>query len=135
MFEMHLARFRQQEADCDLPRAGSPRAVRNDMNIGRVQASIKENPETCSRRSSQQLVMSRWSLQWILHNLHLYLYKIQSVHELKPNDAQRRIQYGRHFQELCHENDEFIHKLIMSDEAYFYLNAEYEAQNSRIIVE
>ena len=40
-----------------------------------VRASIEVNPETSSRRRSQQLVMSRRSLQRILHNLHLYLYK------------------------------------------------------------
>ena len=56
-------RFRQQGAVCDLPRAGRrPRAVRNDVNIARVQASIEENPKTSTRRCSQQLVMSRRSL-------------------------------------------------------------------------
>ena len=39
---------------------------------------------------------------------------IRLVHELKPNDAQRRIQYSRRFQKLCLENNEFIHKLITS---------------------
>ena len=113
-----VQRFRQQGAVCDLPRAGRPRAVRNGVNIARVQARIGENPETSSGRRSQQLVMSRRSLQRILHNLHLYLYKIQSVHELKPNDAQSHMQYSRRFQELCLENNEFIHKLIMSNEAH-----------------
>ena len=72
--------------------------------------------------------MSRRSLQRILHNLHLYPYKIQLVHELKPNDAQRRIQYSRRFQELCLENNTFIHKLIMSDD----LNGHVNKQNCRI---
>ena len=78
--------------------------------------------------------MSRRSLQRILHNLHLYPYKIQLVHELKPNDAQRRIQNSRSFQELCLENNEFIHKLIMSDEVHFHLNGHVNQQNCRIWV-
>ena len=45
---------------------------------------------------------------------------------------QRRIQYGRRFQELCLENNELIHKLIMSDEAYFHLNGHVNKQNCRI---
>ena len=98
------------------------------MNIARVQASVEENPETSTGRRSQQLVMSRRSLQRILHNLHLYPYKI---HELKPNDAQRRIQYSRRFQELCLENNEFIHKFIMSDEGHFHLNDHVNKQNCR----
>ena len=40
-----VQRFRQQGTVCDLPRAGRPRAVRNDVNIARVQTSIEENPK------------------------------------------------------------------------------------------
>ena len=82
--------FPQQGAVCDLPRAGRPRAVRNGMNISRMQASIEENPETSTGRRSQQLVMFRRSLQKMLHNLRLYPCKIQLVLGLKPNDAQTR---------------------------------------------
>jgi len=123
--------FRRQGAVCDLSHAGKPRAVRNDVNIAQVQASIEENPETSTGRRSEQLVMSRRPLQRILHNLHLYPYKIQLVHELYPNDAQRRIQYNRRFQELCFEN-EFIHKLIMCDGAHFHLNGHVNKENCRI---
>ena len=70
-----IQRFRQQGAVCDLSRAGRPSAVRNVMNIAQVQASNEENSETSTKRRSQQL-MSRRSLQIILHNLHLYPYKI-----------------------------------------------------------
>ena len=101
------------------------------MNIARMQASIEENHKTSTRRRSQQL-MSRRSLQIVLHNLHLYPYKIQLVHELKQNDAQRRIQYSHRFQELCFENNEFIHKLIMSDEAHVHFNGHVNKQNCRI---
>ena len=86
-----VQRFRRQGTVCDLPRAGIHRAIQNDGNIARVQASIEENSETSTRRRSQQLVMSRRSLQRILHNLHLYTYKIQLVHELQRNNAQRRV--------------------------------------------
>ena len=127
-----VQRFWQRGAVCDLPRAGRPRAVRNDVNIARVQASIEKNPKTCTRRRYQQLVMSRRSLQRILHNLHIYPYKIQLVHELKSNDAQRLIQYSRRFQEFCHENNEFIHKLVVSDEAQFHHNGHVNKQNCRI---
>lgn len=54
-----VQRFLQQGTVCDLPRAGRPRAVRNDVNIARVQASIEENPETSTRRRSQQLARGR----------------------------------------------------------------------------
>ena len=64
-------RFRQQGSVCDLPCTGRPRAVRNDVNIVRVQANIEENPETSTGRRSRQL-MSRRSLQRILPNLCLY---------------------------------------------------------------
>ena len=85
IFEMHLAL--QQFTDWfsifgnnglwDLPGAGGPCAVRNYMNIARVQANIEENPETSTWRRYQQLLMCRLSLKRILHNLHLYPYMIQ----------------------------------------------------------
>ena len=40
-----VQRFREQRAVCVLPRAGRPRAVRNDVNIARMRASIQENPK------------------------------------------------------------------------------------------
>ena len=50
-----VQRFRQQGAVCDLPRARRPRAVRNDVNIARVHASIEENYETSTER-----ILSSW---------------------------------------------------------------------------
>ena len=76
--------------------------------------------------------MSRRSLQRIWHALHLYPYKIHLIYELKPNDAQIRIQYSRYFQQLCLEKNEFIHKLIMSDEANFHFSGHVNKQNCRI---
>ena len=35
-----VQRIRQQGAVCDFPRAGRPRAVRNDVNIARERASV-----------------------------------------------------------------------------------------------
>ena len=74
-----VRRCRQQGIACDLLCVGKSRAVRNDVHIARVQASIEEIPKTSTRWRSQQLVTSRQSLQRILHNLHLYPYKIQWV--------------------------------------------------------
>jgi len=133
MIRRLVARFQEQGSVRDLPRSGRPCSVTNEENIQRVQESVEENPETSTRRRSAELQMSRRSLRRILRkNLHMFPYKVQLVQELKPGDSQQRIIYAVRLQELAREHNEFIHYLIMSDEAHFHLNGFVNKQNCRI---
>ncbi|XP_023311192.1 uncharacterized protein LOC111692289 [Anoplophora glabripennis] len=127
-----VANFRQQGAVRNLPGAGRRRTVHTDDNIERVQESIREDGETSTRRRSTQLGLSRGSLQRILHTIRMFPYKIQLVQELKPTDYQQRLDYAIYFRQKAEENHDFIHNLIMSDEAHFQLNGFVNRQNCRI---
>lgn len=127
-----VANFRQQGAVRNLPGAGRLRTVHTFDNIQVVQESIREDPETSTRRRSTQLGLSRGSLQRILHTIRMFPYKIQLVQELKPTDYQQRLDYAIYFQQNAQENPNFIHNLVMSDEAHFQLNGFVNKQNCRI---
>jgi hypothetical protein len=53
------------------------------------------------------------------------------MQELKPIDHPQHLNYAIRIQELARENKEFIHQLIMSDEAHFHLNGFVNKQNCR----
>uniref|UniRef100_A0A8D8SNF8 DUF4817 domain-containing protein n=2 Tax=Cacopsylla melanoneura TaxID=428564 RepID=A0A8D8SNF8_9HEMI len=127
-----IERFQEQGAVRDLPRPGRQRSVVTEANRQRVSDNIESSPGTSTRRRSTQLGMSRRSLQRILKDLKLFPYKIQIVQALKPTDYQRRLEFAVRFQTKAAEDPEFIHNLIMSDEAHFHLNGFVNKQNCRI---
>ncbi|XP_055387375.1 uncharacterized protein LOC129615958 [Condylostylus longicornis] len=111
---------------------GRPRTVPTEENVERVVNSVDENPGTSTRRCSTQLGLSRRSLQRILASIRMFPYKIQLVQELKPIDYQQRLDYAISFQQKAEQSPNFIHNLIMSDEAHFQLNGFVYKQNCRI---
>lgn len=126
-----MRRFENQGSVGDLPKTGRPKNVTTNENRERVRESVRENPETSTRRRSTQLGIPRSSLRNILHGLKLFPYKVQLVQELKPADLQPRIQYALRMQELVQNDHNFLQKLIMSDEAHFHLNGFVNKQNCR----
>ncbi|VEN59429.1 unnamed protein product [Callosobruchus maculatus] len=126
-----IVRFRQQGSVADLPRAGRPRSARTEENIEHVEVSIEDNEETSVRRRCTQLGLSRSSLHRILKHLRMFAYKIQLVHQLRPIDFRQRTEFAIGFQQLCREENDFLNRLIMSDEAHFHLNGFINKHNSR----
>nr|XP_012563354.1 unnamed protein product [Hydra vulgaris] len=115
----------------DRTKSGRGRSVRTCENTEAVSRSIEENPTTSTQRRSQELGISRSSLQRIQRDLHMYPYKIQLVQSLQPPDFQKRLNYAVRFQRTARNDNEFIHKLIMGDEAHFHLNGHVNKQNMR----
>lgn len=116
----------------DVAKSGRPRSARSAENIAAVAADVELSPETSTRRRASQLAISRSSLRRILvKDLHMYPYKVQSVHQLLPVDRQKRVAYSRAILNLEHEIDNFSTKIIMSDEAHFHLSGYVNKQNYR----
>ena len=115
-----------------MPRSGRPRTARNDGNREELERSLEENPSVSTRRRSQQMGMSRSSLQRMLHEMDMFPYKIQLVQELQPQDNEKRLEYAMRLQDLVNGDPGFLQKLIMSDESHFHLNGFVNKQNCRI---
>lgn len=108
--------------------AGRPKSVRTPETIRRVSESIKENPRQSTRKRSQVLNVKRTTLRRILHrDLHLKAYKIQLTQELKPNDANCRLNFAN----VMLERFNNFFNIIFSDEANFHVNGHVNKQNSR----
>lgn len=126
-----VKRFREHGSVLDKSRPGRGRSVRTAENTENVRRSIEDDPTTSTRRRSQELAISRRSLQRIQKDLKMYPYKVQLVQSLQPLDLQQRITYAVRFQEIARNNINFIHKIIMGDEAHFHLNGYVNKQNMR----
>ena len=90
-------RFQEQGSVNDRSRRGRGPSVRTPENTEDVRRSIEENPTTSTRRRSQELAISRSSLQRIQRNFHLYPYKVQLVQSLQPPDFQKQLNYAIRF--------------------------------------
>uniref|UniRef100_A0AAF5DM15 Tc1-like transposase DDE domain-containing protein n=1 Tax=Strongyloides stercoralis TaxID=6248 RepID=A0AAF5DM15_STRER len=69
--------------------------------------------------------------------------KIQFTHHIKSSNANERLKFANDIDNLIREDENFIDKLIMTDEAYFqldgYINKQnliyWDTKNPRIVVE
>ena len=128
-----VKRVRESGSLMDKATRSRARPVRSIENIAAVAESVRDNPSTSTRHRSQELNISRTSLQRILtKDLGLTPYKIQLVQELKPNDHPMRFQFAQWAEERLMEDEHFYRKVIFSDEAHFHLGGYVNKQNCRI---
>lgn len=107
---------------------GRPVSARSADIVERVRVSVQRNPQQSTRKRSQSLDVKRTTLRRILkRDLHLKAYKIQIVQELKPDDANNRL----NFVNLMLERFNNFNNVIFSDEANFHLNGHVNKQNCR----
>lgn len=109
------------------------RSARSVENIDAVTGSVNENPGTSIRHRSQQLDITRSSMQRILtKDLHLHAYKVQLTQELKPRDHLQRLTFANWILDKKENDADFRNKIIFSDEAHFHLGGFVNKQNCRI---
>lgn len=111
---------------------GRPRTVRNEENIKIISATIAQDPQQSTRRLAQVVSLKRSSVQRVLKNdLKLYPYKAQVVQQLIPADKVNRVKFCEWLMEKCTAEQNFMQKLITSDEAHFHLYGHTNKQNCR----
>lgn len=111
---------------------GRPRSARTPQNIDVVRESVLRSPRRSIRKQSAAVGMSRESVRRILRlDLKFHPYKLQMVQELKENDYQLRLGFCQEMITKINNDDEFLNKLWMSDEAHFHLTGYVNKQNYR----
>ncbi|OAD53117.1 hypothetical protein WN48_10746 [Eufriesea mexicana] len=126
-----IKKFREAGSISDLRHSGRPSTSRSTQNIEAVRESAAKNPRISIRHRSQELDISKSSLQRILmKDLHLPIYKVELTQELKSTDHAQ----SREFIEWIAKqvNADFSNKIIFSDEAHFHLDGFVIRQNCRI---
>lgn len=128
-----IKRFESTGSVKVVKRTARSRPVRSHENIEAVRISIAANPSTSTRHRSQELHISRSSLNRILHkDLYLHAYKIQLVQYLSPNDFTRRLEFANWVAEKEQNDANVLDRVIFSDESHFLLNGRVNKQNCRI---
>ena len=132
----YVKKFRETASAQPSTSSGRRRSVRTPENIEAVRDAVLKSPTRSTRKLSQALDIKRTSLMRILKgDLKLYPYKIQVCQKLKQEDKAKRIEFCDKFLRLIQEDETFIEKLIMSDEAHFHLIGYVNKQNTRFWAE
>ena len=111
---------------------GRPTSARTPQNIEAVRVSVLGSPRRSVRKLAAAVRLSRQCVCLILHvDLKFHPYKLQIVQELKENDHQLRLEFCQQITTNIKEDNEFLDKLWMSDEAHFHVTGYVNKQNYR----
>jgi len=110
---------------------GRPRSAPNPQNIEAVHVSVLRSPRRSVRKLAAAVRLSRECVRRSLHvDLKFHPYKLQIVQELE-NDHQLRLEFCQQVTTNINEDNKFLDKLWMSDEAHFHLTGYVNKQNYR----
>ena len=106
------------------------RPARNEQNTELLDTLLEENPMLSTRRLSNELDISRWSVMRIIKDLAYHPYKLQLTHELSPEDLGTRLEFCLSQLEIIERLPNFAVNILFSDEAYFSLHGGVNTQLS-----
>jgi hypothetical protein len=111
--------------------AGRPRT--SDANVLRVRNAFENSPTVSVRRASINLDMPKSSVHDVVKKqLHLFPYKIQILHELLPDDFQKRFDYSVSQLHLIEEDETALFYDAYSDEFTLHVCGKVNRHNCRI---
>ena len=126
-----LHKFKETGSVQDKPKTGRPKVV-TDTVLQNVTNKLQRSPRKSLRRLSQETRISLTSTHRAVHQLKFFPYKVHVVHELKPQDSEKRVLFCRWFENFILEKGEnILNHTFFSDEAWFHLSGYMNSQNSR----
>ena len=113
------------------PRCGRKLTGRCPDNVNAVRDSVARSLKKSIRRQSQELGLSRASVQRIMiKDVQLYPYKIHIKHRLTPADMAKRAVMCLWFENKIEEDPDFLDDVWFSDEAHFLLCGQVNSKNN-----
>lgn len=114
------------------PEPGMPsRPRRTNSTEQRVLDAYRRSPEKSLRRGEEELGLSKSTIHRILRNFKLKPFKIQILQQLNDEDVDRRLQFAEEQLLAIHQDQDYLDKIIFSDEAIFSLTGSVNKQNCR----
>lgn len=102
-------------------------------NVERIRASCSASPKKSLKRRSLQLGLPRSTVYDVVRKrLKLHAYKIQLVHEIKPNDRPLRLEFAVATLNKIDDNPGYLNTVIFTDESTFHVNGTVNRHNCRI---
>lgn len=117
--------------DCRLPQLQRELVRINDDELD-ILIYFEANPKCSVREAEKDIGISKSTIHRVLKK-----YKFKSyvegrlVQKLRPGDADRRFIFCREMERLVEEDENFLSRIIWSDESNFSNNGMYNRQNNR----
>jgi len=116
---------------CDVHKGRSrrPWTATNPASSAKVLEQFTHSPQKSTKQCARETGVSRTSIRHILKTARRKVVIPRLLHALNEDDPERRVQYCEWFQNMIRENEEFVGKMVWSDEAQFKLNGTGNQQN------
>jgi hypothetical protein len=97
------------------------RAPTSEEHVQRIADAFARSPKKSVRTASRELALPKFTVHDVLHKrLKLCAYKLQLLHEVKPDDKPKRATFAAHILQRM-EIDNILANVLFSDEATFHL--------------
>jgi len=115
---------------CDVHkgRSGRPRTA-SPASSAKVLEQFTHSPQRSTKQCARETGVSRTSVRCILKTARWKVFIPRLLHALNVDDPDRRVQYCEWFQNMVREDEEFVRKMVWSDEAQFKLNGTVNRHN------
>ena len=116
-----------------LQQRGGGRPSVSDEHIEDIREAFQRSPRKSIRRASLELNIPKTTLHRVVRKrLHLYAYKLQLVQALQPNDKPRRLAFAVDLLDRIEEKNEFLARILFTDDATFHTCGKVNRHNARI---
>jgi hypothetical protein len=124
-------KFNETDSVGDLKRSGRPRS--NEETVDVVRNAFQRNPKKSTLCASRKLSIPKNTVVKILQkHLHLHAYTLQIVQALQPNDRPRRAAFATEILHRIDEDNDYLKRVVFSDEATFHISGKVNRHNVRI---
>ena len=125
-----ISKFERTGSIEDLKRSG--RKTISKQTISKVNTAL-QNGNLSVRQIGEKVHLPRSTVHNILRNkLKLFPYKVQKGAYLKEDQKKKRLNFCNKLLEKDLNDKEYIHNVLWTDEANFYLNGYVNRQNARV---
>lgn len=128
-----IKKFREFGSVHDAARSGRP-SILTEEKLLDISDRMLQSPTKSLRKLGQQTNISvATAHKAVKQHLCLYPYKVTVVHELKPADYVKRINYCEWFLRMIQRHGvEMLDRTFYTDEAWFHLSGQINSQNTRV---
>jgi len=124
-------RFQETGSVKDREKVGRLSSVTNEDDSLNVMLNVTETPTTSIRQLALNHNMSRGSITKIMKRENYRQFKIHLLQELSGDDFNRRIVFCETMMNKFEQDDDFVNRVLFSDESTFCLSGQVNRHNCR----
>lgn len=132
MTRKKFARIKRNFCDfgkVDKPLARKKPVTEDEVNQVAVLGYFEAHPRKSIRNASADLGLSYATVQRILHHHKIHPYSFIRLQKLHPGDYQRRVEFCENFLIEAQEDENFLQRIIWTDEAKFCQRGVFNRRN------